>query len=63
MAGLSVYADDGGVLFSFARVMQGIGSAVMVPNGLATLGLVYWGWGRRKDMVFAIFGGVAPGET
>jgi MFS family permease len=61
IAGLSVYSDDGGVLFIFARVMQGIGPAITLPNSLAILGVCYWGKGRRKDMVFAIFGGVAPG--
>jgi MFS family permease len=61
IAGLSVYSHDGGVLFIFARVMQGIGPAITLPNSLAVLGVCYWGKGRRKDMVFAIFGGVAPG--
>ena len=59
VAGLSVYSDD--VLFIFARVLSGIGPAVTLPNGLALLGAAYEK-GRRKDMVFAIFGATAPGR-
>lgn len=56
---MSVYSDD--VLFIFARVLSGIGPAVTLPNGLALLGAAYER-GRRKDMVFAIFGATAPGR-
>jgi MFS family permease len=59
IAGLSVYSTD--VLFVFSRVFQGIGPAITLPNGLALLGATY-NPGKRKDMVFAIFGATAPGQ-
>lgn len=55
--GLSVYSNH--VLFTFARVLQGIGPAIMLPNGLAILGATY-APGKRKAMVFSIFGACAP---
>jgi MFS family permease len=55
--GLSVYSNH--VLFTFARILQGIGPAIMLPNGLAILGATY-APGRRKAMVFSIFGACAP---
>ncbi|KAI9710082.1 MAG: hypothetical protein M1820_002884 [Bogoriella megaspora] len=58
VAGLSIYSNH--VLFVFARVLQGIGPAIVLPNGLAILGATY-APGRRKDMVFALFGACAPG--
>ena len=57
VAGLSVYSNH--VLFNFARASQGIGPAICLPNGLAVLGSTYPP-GRRKNMVFAIFGSTAP---
>ena len=48
VAGLAVYSNH--VLFVFARVLQGIGPAITLPNGLALLGATY-APGRRKDMV------------
>ena len=60
IAGLSVYSNH--VLFVFARVFQGIGPAITLPNGLALLGATYHP-GKRKDMIFAIFGATAPGES
>lgn len=39
VAGLSYYSNH--VLFVFARVLQGIGPAICVPNGLAILGATY----------------------
>jgi MFS family permease len=59
VAGLGVYSSH--VLFVFARVFQGIGPAITLPNGLALLGATY-NPGKRKDMVFAIFGATAPGK-
>lgn len=56
--GLSVYSNH--VLFTFARVFQGIGPAIALPNALAILGATYAD-GPRKHMVFAIFGATAPG--
>lgn len=50
------------VAFIFARVMQGIGPAILMPNGLAILGATYPP-GRRKAMVFSLFGACAPGGS
>ena len=58
IAGLAVYSNH--VLFTFARVLSGIGPAICLPNGLAVLGASY-APGPRKAMVFAIFGATAPG--
>ncbi|MCJ1460218.1 hypothetical protein MMC28_010597 [Mycoblastus sanguinarius] len=58
IAGLAVYSNH--VLFNFARVFQGIGPAICLPNGLAILGATY-SPGPRKAMVFSIFGATAPG--
>ncbi|EXJ85431.1 hypothetical protein A1O1_05795 [Capronia coronata CBS 617.96] len=60
VAGLSVYSNH--VLFVFARVLQGIGPAITLPNGVALLGSTYPP-GPRKDMVFALFGACAPGGS
>lgn len=57
VAGLAWYSNH--VLFIFARVFQGIGPAMILPNGLALLGGLY-GPGMRKNMAFAIFGACAP---
>lgn len=57
IAGLAVYSNH--VLFTFARVLQGLGPAINLPNGLAILGASY-APGKRKAMVFAIFGAAAP---
>ncbi|POS74089.1 major facilitator superfamily transporter [Diaporthe helianthi] len=56
-AGIAVYS--GYTLFVFARVFQGIGSAICIPNALAILGAAYPP-GHRKAMVFALFGASAP---
>ncbi|PYH40137.1 MDR family MFS transporter, partial [Aspergillus saccharolyticus JOP 1030-1] len=57
VAGLSVYSND--VLFIFARTLQGLGPAMLLPNGLALLGAAYPP-GKKKHMVFALFGAMAP---
>ncbi|OTA94716.1 hypothetical protein M434DRAFT_70917 [Hypoxylon sp. CO27-5] len=57
ICGLAIYSNH--VLFIFARVFQGIGPAIVLPNGLAILGVAY-APGRRKEMVFALFGAMAP---
>lgn len=57
VAGLSVYSSH--VLFVFARVFQGMGPALTLPNGLAILGQSY-SPGPRKNMSFAWFGAAAP---
>ena len=75
VAGVSNYSNF--VLFIFARVIQGkcsysfgnlvshnwilgIGPAMCLPNAVAILGTTYPP-GLRKNIVFAIFGAVAPG--
>ncbi|KAJ6019681.1 hypothetical protein N7499_009353 [Penicillium canescens] len=60
VAGLSVYSNH--ILFIFARVFQGIGGALLLPNGLALLGATY-APGKRKNMIFAIFGATAPNSA
>jgi MFS family permease len=55
--GLSVYSNH--ILFTFARVFQGVGPAILLPNGLAILGASYTP-GRRKAIVFSVFGACAP---
>lgn len=57
VAGLAVYSNH--VLFVFARVFQGIGPSILLPNALALFGASY-APGLRKNMVFAIFGACAP---
>ncbi|KAL3439992.1 major facilitator superfamily-domain-containing protein [Aspergillus insuetus] len=57
VAGLSVYSNY--ILFIFARVLQGLGPAMLLPNGLAILGATY-APGKKKDMIFALFGATAP---
>ena len=57
VAGVSVYSNS--VLFIFARTLQGIGPAVLLPNGLAILGATYPP-SRKKSMIFALFGATAP---
>jgi hypothetical protein len=62
VAGCSVYApgNSGQVLFIFSRVLGGIGPAILLPNALGLLGATY-NEGKRKDMVFSLFGACAPG--
>ena len=57
IAGVSVYS--GQILFGISRAFQGIGVALLMPNAIAILGRTYPP-GRRKDMVFSIFGSTAP---
>lgn len=58
LAGLSVFSSSQ-IFFDICRALQGIGPATVLPNGLALLGTTYPA-GRRKDMVFSIFGATAP---
>jgi hypothetical protein len=64
IAGCSVYAPGNGgqVLFIFARVLSGIGPAILLPNALGLLGATYEE-GRKKDMVFSLFGACAPSKS
>ncbi|KAI1321016.1 major facilitator superfamily transporter [Xylariaceae sp. FL0255] len=50
------------MVFLLARILQGIGPAIMIPNGVALLGITY-APGPRKAMVFAIFGAMAPASA
>jgi hypothetical protein len=64
VAGCSVYVSGNGsqVLFIFARVLSGIGPAILLPNALGLLGATY-NQGPKKDMIFSLFGACAPGES
>lgn len=59
VAGFSVWSHSL-ILFAFCRAMQGIGPAMLIPNALAILGRTYPP-GKRKNMVFSLFGATAPG--
>ena len=47
------------IYFVIFRALQGIGSATVLPNGIALLARVYPN-GLRKTVVFALFGATAP---
>ncbi|KAK3070499.1 hypothetical protein LTS18_015091, partial [Coniosporium uncinatum] len=57
IAGLAIYSNH--VLFNFARAFQGIGASIILPNGLAILGVTY-APGLKKNMIFSVFGALAP---
>ncbi|KAF2466030.1 MFS general substrate transporter [Lindgomyces ingoldianus] len=57
-AGFSVYPGRH-IFFDFCRAMQGIGPALLMPNALALFGRAYPP-GIRKNIVFSIFGALAP---
>ena len=56
--GFSVYPKKQ-IYFDFCRAMQGIGPALLMPNALALFGRAYPP-GMKKNIVFSIFGAVAP---
>src|SRR6266480_4439768 len=56
--GFSVYPQRP-IFFEFCRGMQGIGPALIIPNGLALFGRAYPP-GIKKNIVFSIFAAVAP---
>ncbi|KAI9815765.1 MAG: Low affinity NH4+ transporter [Pycnora praestabilis] len=58
LAGFSVYSTQ--IFFDICRAFQGIGPALLLPNAMAILGRTYPP-GKRKDMIFSIFGATAPG--
>jgi MFS family permease len=64
IAGSSVYVPGNGgqILFIVARVLGGIGPAILLPNALGLLGATY-NPGRKKDMIFSLFGACAPGKS
>jgi MFS family permease len=47
------------IFFCICRALQGIGPALLMPNGLAILGRTY-PEGNRKNMAFSLFGASAP---
>lgn len=57
-AGFSVYPKRQ-TFFDVCRAMQGIGPALLMPNALALFGRAYPP-GIRKNIVFSIFGALAP---
>lgn len=63
IGGFSLCVRDAGgqgtVYFIFCRAMQGIGPALLVPNGQAMLGRAYKP-GPRKNVVMSLFGASAP---
>jgi len=57
-AGFAAYPKSS-IFFDICRAFQGIGPALLMPNGLALFGHAYPP-GMKKNIVFSIFGGVAP---
>ena len=57
-AGMATYVKDG-IYFDVMRALQGIGPATLLPNAVALLARTYPA-GRRKSLVFAMFGASAP---
>lgn len=57
LGGFSVWSSV--IFYDFCRAFQGIGPAILLPNALAILARAYPP-GRRKDMVFSLFGATAP---
>lgn len=63
LAGFSSHINSAGgngeIFLVVCRALQGIGPALVVPNGLALLGTTYPP-GKKKNMLFALFGACAP---
>ncbi|KAL0939452.1 aminotriazole resistance protein [Colletotrichum truncatum] len=63
LAGFSLKVQDGGcngaIYFCICRAMQGIGSALCVPNGLSILESALPP-GERKDVALSLFSAAAP---
>jgi MFS family permease len=57
--GFSAYVRNQ-VYFDVCRAMQGIGPALLMPNALALFGRAYAPGSIRKNIVFSIFGALAP---
>jgi len=58
LCGFAAYTKQE-IWFDVCRAMQGIGPALLMPNGLALFGRAY-PVGIKKNIVFSIFGAVAP---
>jgi len=57
--GFSGYVESQ-IYFDVCRAMQGIGPALLMPNALALFGRAYAPGSMRKNIVFSIFGALAP---
>lgn len=58
LCGFAAYTKQE-IWFDVCRALQGIGPALLMPNGLALFGRAY-PVGIKKNIVFSIFGAVAP---
>ena len=58
VTGFTAYSHSQ-AFFDVCRALQGIGPAMMVPNSLALLGRTFPP-GRKKEMIFSIYGATAP---
>lgn len=58
ITGFSAYPQSH-IFFDLCRAFQGIGPALLMPNGLALLGRAY-APGKKKNIAFSVFGGLAP---
>lgn len=58
LCGFAAYTKQE-IWFDVCRAMQGVGPALLMPNGLALFGRAY-PVGIKKNIVFSIFGAVAP---
>jgi MFS family permease len=58
-AGFSAYVRNQ-IFFDVCRAMQGIGPALLMPNALALFGRAYAPGSIRKNIVFSLFGALAP---
>ncbi|KAF2646065.1 hypothetical protein P280DRAFT_485844 [Massarina eburnea CBS 473.64] len=59
LAGFTAYVRSQ-IFFDICRAMQGIGPALLMPNALALFGRAYAPNSIRKNIVFSIFGSLAP---
>ncbi|KAL7947981.1 MFS general substrate transporter [Trichoderma barbatum] len=59
LAGVSVWSSSI-IFFDVCRAFQGMGPAFAVPSAVAIIGRTYPA-GRRKAMIFSLFGATAPG--
>ncbi|KAF1949835.1 MFS general substrate transporter [Byssothecium circinans] len=59
LTGFSAYVRHQ-IFFDICRAMQGIGPALLMPNALALFGRAYAPNSIRKNIVFSIFGALAP---
>ncbi|KAJ5182090.1 aminotriazole resistance protein [Penicillium cf. viridicatum] len=60
VAGASYFLRTSDKLFIVARALQGMGASLVLPNAVAIIGRTH-PIGKRKAMVFSLFGAFAPG--